>query len=125
MNSLLCNFSNRWTYEDPSWARIADLLPVVISSAEAGDEVANNILHNSVAELADSVKAVVRRLGLSGEGAKKKRSNIPLDLKSNSQSPSFFLFFLIFLSQTEKIHSRLSWWGEFLKRTRVGISARK
>ncbi|OAY71333.1 N-acetyl-D-glucosamine kinase [Ananas comosus] len=59
-----------WTYEDPSWARIADLLPVVISSAEAGDEVANNILHNSVAELADSVKAVVRRLGLSGEDGK-------------------------------------------------------
>jgi N-acetylglucosamine kinase-like BadF-type ATPase len=57
-----------WTYEDQSWARIADILPVVVESAEAGDEVANKILHNSVGELASSVKAVVQRLALSGEG---------------------------------------------------------
>ncbi|XP_072955903.1 uncharacterized protein [Typha angustifolia] len=65
----------RWTYEDPSWARIAAILPVVIASAEAGDEVANNILHNSVLELASSVKAVVRKLGLSGEDG---RASFPL-----------------------------------------------
>ncbi|XP_072955901.1 uncharacterized protein [Typha angustifolia] len=64
-----------WTYEDPSWARIAAILPVVIASAEAGDEVANNILHNSVLELASSVKAVVRKLGLSGEDG---RASFPL-----------------------------------------------
>jgi N-acetylglucosamine kinase-like BadF-type ATPase len=40
----------------------------VVESAEAGDEVANKILHNSVGELASSVKAVVQRLALSGEG---------------------------------------------------------
>ena len=59
-----------WTYEDQSWARIADILPVVVQSAEAGDEVANKILHNSVGELASSVKAVVQRLALSGEDGK-------------------------------------------------------
>ncbi|PIA39819.1 hypothetical protein AQUCO_02600347v1 [Aquilegia coerulea] len=57
-----------WTYADPSWARIAALVPVVVSCAEAGDPVANKILLVSVQELAESVKAVVQRLGLSGEG---------------------------------------------------------
>ncbi|KAL5230883.1 hypothetical protein ABZP36_029659 [Zizania latifolia] len=59
-----------WTYADPSWARIAALVPVVVSSAEEGDEVANKILHDSVQELADSVVAVVRRLTLCGEDGK-------------------------------------------------------
>ncbi|KAI3856146.1 hypothetical protein MKW98_016179 [Papaver atlanticum] len=56
-----------WTYADPSWARIAALVPLVVSCAEAGDQVANQILHDSVKDLAESVKAVVRRLGLCGE----------------------------------------------------------
>jgi N-acetylglucosamine kinase-like BadF-type ATPase len=60
----------RWTYADPSWARIAALVPVVVSCAEAGDEVANKILVDSVQELASSVKAVVQRLGLCGKGLK-------------------------------------------------------
>ncbi|XP_062106964.1 uncharacterized protein LOC133818229 [Humulus lupulus] len=59
-----------WTYEDPSWARIAALVPVVVCCAEAGDEVANRILYDSVEELASSVKAVVQRLDLSGEDGK-------------------------------------------------------
>lgn len=58
----------RWTYEDPSWARIAALVPVVVSCAEAGDAVANEILNNAVQELVLSVKAVVQRLQLAGEG---------------------------------------------------------
>lgn len=58
----------RWTYADPSWARIAALVPVVVSCAEAGDEVANKILLDSVQELASSAKAVIQRLGLCGEG---------------------------------------------------------
>lgn len=68
-----CNFfflmQFRWTYADPSWARIAALVPIVVSCAEAGDEVANRILCDSVQELASSVKAVVQRLGLCGQGA--------------------------------------------------------
>lgn len=56
-----------WTYSDPSWARIAALVPVVVTCAGGGDEVANKILRNAVQELASSVKAVVRRLQLCGE----------------------------------------------------------
>lgn len=59
-----------WTYADPSWARIAALVPVVVSCAEAGDSVANQILLDAVQELASSVKAVVERLGLCGEDGK-------------------------------------------------------
>ncbi|KAF2302232.1 hypothetical protein GH714_033819 [Hevea brasiliensis] len=55
-----------WTYADPSWARIA-ACSVIVSCAEAFDEVANKILQDSVEELALSVKAVVQRLGLCGE----------------------------------------------------------
>lgn len=59
-----------WTYADPSWARIAALVPVVVSCAEAGDEVATKILKEAVQELALSVKAVVQRLALCGEDGK-------------------------------------------------------
>ncbi|KAK6142599.1 hypothetical protein DH2020_022947 [Rehmannia glutinosa] len=59
-----------WTYADPSWARIAALLPVVVSCADEGDPVANNILYDAVHELASSVKAVVERLELCGEDGK-------------------------------------------------------
>ncbi|KAK1325606.1 hypothetical protein QJS10_CPA01g00561 [Acorus calamus] len=64
-----------WTYADPSWARIAALVPVVVSCAEAGDQVANKILQDSVKELAASVKAVVQKLSLSGEDG---RGRFPL-----------------------------------------------
>ncbi|WOL16216.1 N-acetyl-D-glucosamine kinase-like [Canna indica] len=63
-----------WTYADPSWARIAALVPTVVSTAEGGDEVANKILYDSVQELADSVIAVVRRLRLCGEVADGKET---------------------------------------------------
>lgn len=43
-------------------------MPIVVSCAEAGDMVAHQILLDSVQELASSVKAVVQRLGLCGEG---------------------------------------------------------
>ncbi|PIN20380.1 N-Acetylglucosamine kinase [Handroanthus impetiginosus] len=59
-----------WTYADPSWARIANLLPVVVSCGDAGDPVANKILYDAVHELASSVKAVVERLELCGEDGK-------------------------------------------------------
>ncbi|XP_057538757.1 uncharacterized protein LOC130816135 isoform X1 [Amaranthus tricolor] len=56
-----------WTYADPSWARIAALAPVVITSAEADDEIANKILVEAVEELATCVKSVVQRLHLCGQ----------------------------------------------------------
>ncbi|XP_076890854.1 uncharacterized protein LOC143542068 isoform X2 [Bidens hawaiensis] len=59
-----------WTYADPSWARIATLVPVVVSCAEAGDQVANDILLHAVQELASSVKAVVHKLRLCGKDGK-------------------------------------------------------
>ncbi|KAG6416789.1 hypothetical protein SASPL_124227 [Salvia splendens] len=59
-----------WTYADSSWARIAALVPVVVSCAEAGDQIADEILSNAVRELALSVKAVVQRLHLAGEDEK-------------------------------------------------------
>jgi len=58
----------RWTYADPAWARIAALVPNVVICAEAGDEVAHKILLEAVQELVSSVKAVVNRLGLCGQG---------------------------------------------------------
>lgn len=66
--SCPCFLAFRWTYADPSWARIAALVPVVVSCAEAGDEIANKILNGAVKELASTVKAVVQRLGLAGKG---------------------------------------------------------
>ncbi|POO00989.1 ATPase [Trema orientale] len=56
-----------WTYVDRSWARIAALVPEVVSCAEAGDQIAHDILVEAVKELALSVKAVVERLRLCGE----------------------------------------------------------
>ncbi|GAB4840707.1 hypothetical protein Ancab_021474 [Ancistrocladus abbreviatus] len=56
-----------WTYADASWARIAALVPVVVSCAEAGDEIADKILVEAVKELAACVKAVVHGLHLGGE----------------------------------------------------------
>eukprot|EP00252_Welwitschia_mirabilis_P022689 TRINITY_DN6219_c0_g1_i1.p1 TRINITY_DN6219_c0_g1~~TRINITY_DN6219_c0_g1_i1.p1 ORF type:complete len:354 (+),score=84.01 TRINITY_DN6219_c0_g1_i1:342-1403(+) len=60
-----------WTYSDPSWARIAALVPVVKSCAKEGDPVAQDIMLKAVEELTDSVKAVVQRLGLSGYDGRK------------------------------------------------------
>ncbi|KAJ8544664.1 hypothetical protein K7X08_017247 [Anisodus acutangulus] len=51
-------------------ARIAALVPVVVSCAEDGDQIADKILHNAVQELALSVKAVVQRLRLAREDGK-------------------------------------------------------
>lgn len=71
---VINNINIRWTYADPSWSRIAALVPVVVACAETGDEVANNILLESVEELALSVKAVIQRLGLAGEGMELKNA---------------------------------------------------
>ncbi|KAG2304038.1 hypothetical protein Bca52824_032689 [Brassica carinata] len=59
-----------WTYADPSWARMAALVPQVVSCAEAGDEISDKILVDAADDLALSVKAVVQRLGLCGKDGK-------------------------------------------------------
>ena len=58
----------RWTYADRSWARIAALVPEVVSCADAGDQIAHDILVDAVKELGIAVTAVVERLCLCGEG---------------------------------------------------------
>lgn len=65
---ISCLFEFRWTYADSSWARIAALVPLVVTCAEAGDQIADEILNHAVQDLALSVKAVVQRLHLAGEG---------------------------------------------------------
>ena len=84
----------RWTYADPSWARIAALVPEVVSCAEAGDEIANEILNHAVAELALTVKAVVQRLGLSGQGAALYKSyKLFVFIEKHQSYTSYNLFF--------------------------------
>lgn len=56
-----------WTYTDRSWARIAALVPEVVSCAKDGDQIAHEILVDAVKELAIAVKAVIERLCLCGE----------------------------------------------------------
>jgi N-acetylglucosamine kinase-like BadF-type ATPase len=56
-----------WTYADPSWARIAALVPEVVYCADAGDEIAISILKDAVHDLTLTIKAVVQRLGLADE----------------------------------------------------------
>lgn len=102
----------------------------MVSSAEAGDPVADKILQNAVVELAASVRAVVQRLGLCGKGA---IGQLQPETCSNSY---FFLvfgnFFLIWLMlemaiflQMGRAPSHLSWLVVFLKPTGGGILGEK
>jgi len=59
---------DRWVYADAAWARVASLLPVVKACAREGDTVARKVLDDAVYELSCSVKAVVTRLKLNGNG---------------------------------------------------------
>ncbi len=59
---------DRWVYADASWARVASLLPVVKACAREGDTVARKVLDDAVYELSCSLKAVVDRLKLNGNG---------------------------------------------------------
>ena len=55
----------RWVYAEPGWARIAGLAPHVISCAQAGDPVAQQILQEGCSDLAKTVEAVVRQLHMT------------------------------------------------------------
>lgn len=56
-----------WVYADLTWARFAELAPVVVRCAEAGDEAAVAIIAETGAALAAAVAAVVHGLGLTEE----------------------------------------------------------
>ncbi len=53
-----------WAYSDLSWARIADLAPVVTECAQQKDEVASRIIAEAAIDLAAAVEVVVRGLDL-------------------------------------------------------------
>ena len=57
------DFSRRVYHEGLTRAQIASLAPVVVSCANAGDAVANEILHQGAAELAKMVAIAIRRMG--------------------------------------------------------------
>ena len=54
----------RWTYDDISWRRIAELAPLALRAAEAGDPAAVAIVRTAVVDLALAAEAVARRLKL-------------------------------------------------------------
>lgn len=57
----------RWTYDDISWHRIAELAPLAIRESAAGDAEARRILHDAAVDLALAVESVARRLKLHKE----------------------------------------------------------
>ena len=52
----------RWTYDDISWRRIAQLAPLALHAANAGDPAAVSIVRNAATELALAAESVARRL---------------------------------------------------------------
>jgi N-acetylglucosamine kinase-like BadF-type ATPase len=53
-----------WTYRDLTWARFADLAPIVMQCAETGDESARHILSQTAQGLGEAIVAVVTGLAL-------------------------------------------------------------
>jgi N-acetylglucosamine kinase-like BadF-type ATPase len=53
-----------WTYRDLTWARFADLAPIVVQCAEMGDESAWHILSQTAQGLGETIQAVVTGLAL-------------------------------------------------------------
>ncbi len=57
----------RWTYDDISWNRIAEIAPLALQEAQAGDQVALHILRVATSDLALAVESVARRLRIQSE----------------------------------------------------------
>lgn len=56
-----------WAYSDLSWARIAELSPLVVECAQQNDPVAVAIIEEAAVDLAAAVEHVVRNLNLLNE----------------------------------------------------------
>ncbi|MEZ4864756.1 MAG: BadF/BadG/BcrA/BcrD ATPase family protein [Caldilineaceae bacterium] len=56
-----------WAYADLSWARIAELAPLVVECAQQNDPVAQTIIQEAAIDLAAAVEVVVRNLHLLNE----------------------------------------------------------
>lgn len=72
-----------WAYSDPSWARIAELAPLVIECAKQNDHVAQTIVEEAAVDLAAMVEVVVRGLNLLNTA-------IPIVLSGGNLQPGFF-----------------------------------
>ncbi|MCX6047198.1 MAG: ATPase [Chloroflexi bacterium] len=69
-----------WLYSDVAWARFAALSPLVVQAAEQGDAVAQAIIGQAADDLAATVMAVVRGLGL-------EQGQFPLVLAGGNLQP--------------------------------------
>lgn len=72
-----------WAYGDLSWARIAQLAPVVIECAKQKDPVASSIVDEAAVDLAAAVELVVRGLGMLTEPA-------PIVLSGGNLAPGLY-----------------------------------
>ncbi len=72
-----------WAYSDLSWARIAELGPLVVECAQQGDPVARAIIEAAAVDLAATVEHVVRNLNLLNEP-------IAIVLSGGNLLPGFF-----------------------------------
>ncbi len=72
-----------WAYSDLSWARIAELGPLVVECAQAGDPVALSIIEEAAVDLAAAVEHIVRNLNLLNEP-------VPIVLAGGNLLPGFF-----------------------------------
>jgi N-acetylglucosamine kinase-like BadF-type ATPase len=84
-----------WVYVDLTWARFAELAPVVVMCADSGDVAAQSIVNQTAHGLAEAVAPVVRGLGLSDEP-------FPLVLAGGNLRPG-----PVYAQLTEQI--RLAW----------------
>lgn len=72
-----------WAYSDLSWARIAELAPVVVECAQQKDPVAGSIIAEAAVDLAAAVELVVRGLGMLAEP-------VPIVLSGGNLAPGLF-----------------------------------
>ena len=49
-------------YAEPGWARVASLAPAVMQCAQLGDDVAQQIMQEGVADLVTMMQAAVKQL---------------------------------------------------------------
>jgi len=72
-----------WAYGDLSWARIAELAPVVIECAQQKDPIASTIADEAAVDLAAAVELVVRGLGMLSEPS-------PIILSGGNLAPGLY-----------------------------------
>jgi N-acetylglucosamine kinase-like BadF-type ATPase len=61
----------KWAYDKTtfSWQKIADIAPIAVECAAAGDQVAKDILQDAASGLLNSISSVARKLGFASDEA--------------------------------------------------------